>query len=162
MKQIQSYDTRYVQSDWVRSDIEDYELDDISNGEDSHRPEQEADLGALIDFTASAPEAEDNPQTEWVDPHPGEITNDYDYSLRLNYRLSDAGFLLDAARVYIQSESDADEWLELKKVVYSAKRLDDIYQKVDTVLLLEEAVYAFAGSSGVKESDYNKAKAGMY
>lgn len=111
-----------------------------------------------LEFAASKPEAQSNPQLEWVDAHPGEPTNDRDYRLRMNYRLSNAGFLLDAARSSIQSESTANEWLQLKKAIYSAKSETDIYKKIDAVIAIEDAAFLFATSSGVTESEYNAAR----
>lgn len=120
--------------------------------------EQELSPEQQLDFAAAVPEADSNPQREWVEAHPGEVTIDRDYILRMNYRLSNMGFLLDAARGHIESEASADEWLELKKAILSAKTESDIYKKIDAVIAIEDAATVFAMSSGVTESEYNDAR----
>lgn len=106
----------------------------------------------------TTPESKSNPQLDWPESSPDGTISEHDYILRLNYRLTVAGFTLDATRAHLHSKVDTTEWLHLKEKILKAKSNNDMYTKVDTVIELEDAISEFARSHGTTQAEYDAAR----
>lgn len=106
----------------------------------------------------AAPERESKPQLEWPESDANGQISEHDYVHRLDYRLTEAGFALDAARAHLESEIDTAEWLKLKQRILGAKANQDMYTKVDLVIKLEEDVRDFALKHGTTEAEAEAAR----
>ncbi len=97
------------------------------------------------DMTSSQeyPSYEQEPRNQNNTPNPEDIDNDEAYSQSLSERAATVIRVLDDARAKIENDADANEWHEIKRVATDVQQIDDVYKKVDVVIELENAAYAF-------------------
>lgn len=107
----------------------------------------------------ATPEANSNPQLYWPEADAEGMTTEAEYDQRLDYRLTNVGFALDAARKHIDSGTDADTWFELKSAVHEAKSLH-MLDKLDALRDIEEIAYDFVQRLGATQEDFDAAKNG--
>jgi hypothetical protein len=128
-------------------------LSEVEGAEEFMKRLDEEQIDKLI-----APENESNPQLSWPEGNLDGTVSEHDYVFRLNYRLTVAGFTLDAARPHLESIVDTAEWLLLKGALSDAKSNEDMYSKVDAVIALEEDVSEFALRHGTTQAEYDAAR----
>lgn len=108
------------------------------------------------DMTSSQehPSYEQKPLNQNNTPNPEDIDDDEAYSQSLSERAATVIRVLDDARAKIENDADANEWLEMKRVAADVQQIDDVYKKVDLVIELENAAYAFVQRPEINQDAY--------
>lgn len=137
---------------------------DISQPEAGEQFQQMVNLPAnRIDATVSnvsdTPHQAPETQGDVAATEAGNIRTEHEYKEYLNDRLLNAGCMLDAARSHINSAKAEQEWFDLKQVVAAVFDMNDVYQKVDAVIEIENAAYEFARKQGATQAEYAEAVA---
>lgn len=125
---------------------------DITASAKANTPDAMTSEGAVAEAEEIAAAAVPEPSLPaWPEGNPDGTSTQETYNGRLNWRLGNAGRYLDQARGSITNEADAAKWLQLKTVIYRAKKIDNPLgrvpggagDKVDTVIDTETTVYGF-------------------
>ena len=98
----------------------------------------------------------DEPQTSWPESNPDGTLTEADYLQRCRWRLGNVGHALDVVKDRIESEADAQEWLEIKMATLAAKALGSPYDIVDPMIALEEAGQAFVTRLNIDMDAYQR------
>jgi hypothetical protein len=118
-----------------------------------------AEAQEMVDI--ATPEINSDPQLEWAGPQEGgKEVDEHTFNLMLNYRLTESGITLDAARKYLDTEQDVQEWMQLKRAVAQTKSRNDWLAKSDAVRVVEKLAYEFAMRHHATVEDYIEAKNG--
>ena len=98
----------------------------------------------------------DEPQTSWPESNPDGTLTEANYLQRCRWRLGNVGHALDVVKDRIESESDAQEWLEFKMAGVAAKTLGSPYYIVDPMVALEEGGQAFVTPLNINMDAYQR------
>lgn len=98
----------------------------------------------------------EEPQTSWPESNPDGTLTEAGYLQRCRWRLGNVGHTLDVVKDRIESEADAQAWLELKMAVLAAKSLGSPYDIVDPMIALEEAGQAFVTRLNIDMDAYQR------
>ncbi|MGB3945531.1 MAG: hypothetical protein WBK76_01700 [Candidatus Saccharimonadales bacterium] len=111
------------------------------------------DEATLEEQVLNSPE---EPQTSWPESNPDGTLTEAGYLQRCRWRLGNVGHALDVVKDRIESEADAQAWLELKMAVLAAKSLSSPYDIVDPMIALEEAGQAFVTRLNIDMDAYQR------
>ena len=98
----------------------------------------------------------EEPQTSWPESNPDGTHTEKDYIQRCQWRLGNVGHALDVVKDQIESETDAQEWLNLKMAILAAKAIGSPYDIVDPMLAIEEAGFAFVTRLNINMDAYQR------
>lgn len=112
------------------------------------------DAATLEQGVLDSPE---EPQIPWPESNPDGTISEADYLKRCRWRLGNVSHALDVVRNNIDNEADARKWLELKMAVLAAKSLNNHYEMVDLVIIIEEAGQAFTTHLNIDMDAYQRA-----